>query len=186
MRAEHTYDYAIIRVVPRVERGEFINVGVILSCPHREFLEARVELDVSRLQAAGSVAGCGRDARPSRHHSPGVPGWRRGRGDRRAAAAQPLSLAGVTAQHDHPALARPYRTNPRSGGRAGAPARDDGQRAREPCQVGPAHDTSPVESHRTVFGVAVPRLAAGQSVPAADDASRLRGFSLERPIKRST
>jgi DUF3037 family protein len=50
VRAEHTYDYAIIRVVPRVERGEFINVGVILSCPHREFLEARVELDVSRLQ----------------------------------------------------------------------------------------------------------------------------------------
>jgi len=43
----NTYDYAIIRVVPRVERGEFINVGVILSCPHREFLEARVELDIS-------------------------------------------------------------------------------------------------------------------------------------------
>jgi hypothetical protein len=48
--AENTYDYAIIRVVPRVERGEFINVGVILSCPHREFLDARIELDIPRLQ----------------------------------------------------------------------------------------------------------------------------------------
>jgi hypothetical protein len=50
VRAEHTYDYAIIRVVPRVERGEFINVGVILSCPPRDFLEARIELDLPTLQ----------------------------------------------------------------------------------------------------------------------------------------
>ena len=51
MSAEHTYDYAIIRVVPRVERGEAINVGVILSCPALEFLDARVELDGARLLA---------------------------------------------------------------------------------------------------------------------------------------
>ena len=51
MRAEHTYDYAIIRVVPRVERGELINVGVILSCPDAAFLEARIEVDPSRLLA---------------------------------------------------------------------------------------------------------------------------------------
>ena len=51
MSAEHTYDYAIIRVVPRVERGELINVGVILSCPALDFLEARIELDPSRLMA---------------------------------------------------------------------------------------------------------------------------------------
>jgi len=49
--AEYTYDYAIIRVVPRVERGELINVGVILSCPDVEFLEARIEFDASRLLA---------------------------------------------------------------------------------------------------------------------------------------
>ena len=47
----HTYDYAIIRVVPRVERGELINVGVILSCPDVSFLEARIELDEARLRA---------------------------------------------------------------------------------------------------------------------------------------
>jgi Protein of unknown function (DUF3037) len=47
----YTYDYAIIRVVPRVEREEFINVGVIVSCPARGFLEARIELDEQRLMA---------------------------------------------------------------------------------------------------------------------------------------
>src|SRR5262249_34039003 len=52
--AEHSYDYAIIRLVPRVERGELINVGVILSCPAVDFLEARVELDEERLRALDS------------------------------------------------------------------------------------------------------------------------------------
>jgi hypothetical protein len=51
VRAEETYDYAIIRIVPRVDRGEFINVGVILSCPHLDFLDARIALDVARLVA---------------------------------------------------------------------------------------------------------------------------------------
>jgi hypothetical protein len=47
----NTYDYAIIRVVPRVEREEFINVGIIVSCPAKKFLEARIELDEQRLRA---------------------------------------------------------------------------------------------------------------------------------------
>ena len=51
MSADHAYDYAIVRVVPRVERGEMINAGVILSCPDLDFLEARVELDDARLRA---------------------------------------------------------------------------------------------------------------------------------------
>ena len=51
MPAPSTFDYAIIRVVPRVEREEFINAGVILFCRPRRFLEARVELDVARLAA---------------------------------------------------------------------------------------------------------------------------------------
>jgi hypothetical protein len=46
-----TYDYAVIRVVPRVERGEFLNVGVIVCCATEGFLEARIELDESRLLA---------------------------------------------------------------------------------------------------------------------------------------
>jgi hypothetical protein len=46
-----SYDYAVVRVVPRVEREEFVNVGIILSCPTRDFLEARIELDERRLTA---------------------------------------------------------------------------------------------------------------------------------------
>ena len=51
MPGEYTYDYSIIRIVPRVERGERINVGVILSCVDDDFLEARIELDPARLLA---------------------------------------------------------------------------------------------------------------------------------------
>jgi Protein of unknown function (DUF3037) len=46
-----TYDYAVIRVVPRVEREEFVNVGIVVSCPAQGFLEARIELDASRIAA---------------------------------------------------------------------------------------------------------------------------------------
>ena len=51
MHDHYTYDYAIIRVIPRVEREEFVNVGVIVSCPAQGFLEARIELDEQRLMA---------------------------------------------------------------------------------------------------------------------------------------
>ena len=51
MPAELTYDYAIVRVVPRVDRGEQLNAGVILSVADTEFLEARLELDESALVA---------------------------------------------------------------------------------------------------------------------------------------
>ncbi|MEP6940697.1 MAG: DUF3037 domain-containing protein [Rudaea sp.] len=46
-----TYDYAVIRVVPRVDREEFVNVGVIVACQESGFLEARIELDEARLLA---------------------------------------------------------------------------------------------------------------------------------------
>ena len=45
------FDYAIVRVVPRVERGEQINAGVIVSCPTADFLAAKVELNEARLRA---------------------------------------------------------------------------------------------------------------------------------------
>ncbi len=44
-----SYDYALIRVVPRVERDEFLNAGVILFCRTRRYLGARVRLDPQRL-----------------------------------------------------------------------------------------------------------------------------------------
>ena len=45
------FAYAVIRVVPRVERGECVNVGVVLFCRPRRFLDARLELDRGRLLA---------------------------------------------------------------------------------------------------------------------------------------
>src|SRR5438477_3722945 len=45
------YSYAVIRVVPRVERGEFINVGVVLFAREREFLDTRIEFDEARLRS---------------------------------------------------------------------------------------------------------------------------------------
>jgi hypothetical protein len=46
-----TYDYAIVRVVPRVERGEFVNVGAIVSSDAAGFLAARFAVDETRLRA---------------------------------------------------------------------------------------------------------------------------------------
>ncbi len=51
MPAACTYDYAVVRVVPRVERGEFVNAGVIISCAAQDFLQAHIELDEARLLA---------------------------------------------------------------------------------------------------------------------------------------
>jgi hypothetical protein len=45
------YEYAVIQAVPRVERGELINVGVVLYCQLRDFLAARTHLDADRLLA---------------------------------------------------------------------------------------------------------------------------------------
>lgn len=58
MPALETYDYAIIRVVPRVEREEFINVGVILSCQARQYLAACTELDAHRLHCLAPGLDC--------------------------------------------------------------------------------------------------------------------------------
>ncbi len=48
------FEYALLRVVPRVERGEFINAGVVLHCSEANFLDARVYLDHGRLSALDS------------------------------------------------------------------------------------------------------------------------------------
>jgi hypothetical protein len=43
------FEYTVIRIVPRVERAEFLNAGVVLICRSKRFLGARVELDRARL-----------------------------------------------------------------------------------------------------------------------------------------
>jgi hypothetical protein len=49
--AQSSFDYAVVRIVPHVEREEFINAGVILFCRTQRFLSARIELDHGRLVA---------------------------------------------------------------------------------------------------------------------------------------
>jgi len=51
MRAAASFDYALMRVVPRVERQEFINAGVVVYCPEKQFLGARIRLNRDRLFA---------------------------------------------------------------------------------------------------------------------------------------
>lgn len=47
----HSFDYAVIRLTPRIERGESINVGVVLFCRTKRFLAAPTHCDIARLQA---------------------------------------------------------------------------------------------------------------------------------------
>lgn len=51
MREKHLFEYAVIRLVPCVEREEFLNVGVILYCPAQAFLRTAFELNEGRLRA---------------------------------------------------------------------------------------------------------------------------------------
>jgi hypothetical protein len=50
VHAQCSYDYAVIRVVPRVERQEFVNSGVIVWCKEQDFLAAAIELQEQRLR----------------------------------------------------------------------------------------------------------------------------------------
>ena len=49
MNGKHLFEYAVIRVVPRVEREEFLNVGVILFCKKEKFLQVKFNIDEQRL-----------------------------------------------------------------------------------------------------------------------------------------
>jgi hypothetical protein len=51
VRAASAFDYAVVRIVPHVEREEFVNVGVVLFCDALDYLAARIEVDEARLLA---------------------------------------------------------------------------------------------------------------------------------------
>jgi hypothetical protein len=51
MQQKHLFEYAVIRVVPRVEREEFLNIGVMVYCAKLKFLQARYLLDPDRLKS---------------------------------------------------------------------------------------------------------------------------------------
>ena len=116
-----TYDYAIVRVVPRVERGEFVNVGVIVSSDAEGYLAARFELDEARLRALDPHVDLNAGATRARGDPRGLRRRRRRRRDRPPLAARALPLAGRAAQHDHPDLGGAHRPLRRSRRRARSP-----------------------------------------------------------------
>ena len=64
-----SYDYAVVRVVPNVERGELINAGAVVFCAVKDWLEAKVELDEARLKALAPDA----DVEDIRGHLEAIP-----------------------------------------------------------------------------------------------------------------
>jgi DUF3037 family protein len=51
VHAQNSFEFAVIRIVPRVDREEFVNAGVIVFCLGQKFLRALVEVDEARLRA---------------------------------------------------------------------------------------------------------------------------------------
>ena len=51
MQERHLFEYAVIRIVPRPEREEFVNAGVVLYCADKKFLDLRLQLPLERLRA---------------------------------------------------------------------------------------------------------------------------------------
>jgi hypothetical protein len=85
--APTAFEYAILRVVPRVERGEFINAGVVLFSRPRRYLAAQVELDEKRLAALTLDL----DPEPIRRHLDALPAIAAGAADAGPIARLPQS-----------------------------------------------------------------------------------------------
>ncbi|RIW17049.1 DUF3037 domain-containing protein [Algoriphagus lacus] len=51
MHGKHLFEYAVIRLVPKVEREEFVNVGVVMCCKRQNYIKSQIELDEQKVQA---------------------------------------------------------------------------------------------------------------------------------------
>ena len=58
MQGRYLFEYAIIRIVPRVEREEFLNVGIVLYCKERKFLKTKYGINKQRLNAICAEVDC--------------------------------------------------------------------------------------------------------------------------------
>ena len=58
MPGKHLFEYAVIRIVPRVEREEFLNVGVVIYCKDKQFLQCKYMLDKRKLEALCASFDC--------------------------------------------------------------------------------------------------------------------------------
>jgi hypothetical protein len=114
--APASYDYAVVRVVPRVDREEFINAGVILFAKACHFLSACVEVDEERLRALAPEV----DMDLVRRHLDTIPRIRAGEEDAGPitwlSRERAVPLDGSAAQHEHPDIAGPRRPLRRSRG----------------------------------------------------------------------
>ena len=109
-RREPRSQYAILRVVPRVERGECINAGVVLFCRTAEFLAARIVLDERRARGARPDVDPAAVARaPATRSCASPPATPDGRADRRAPAGGALRLARRAVEHDRAAVRGAHR-----------------------------------------------------------------------------
>ena len=115
MPGSSPFSYSVYRLVPRVERGERINVGVVVFSRPLDFLAARTGLDGERVRALWPDARSGRRAAaPGRTRAHRC--RRRGRrADRGARHHRALPLARGAVQHDHPALRGAHRPLRRAG-----------------------------------------------------------------------
>ena len=85
----HPFEYAAVRVVPRIERGEAINAGVLLYCRGLDYLGVRVHLDEARLRALDPAA-----------DAAGIARVLQALADASAAGPEPARLAGPAGEED--------------------------------------------------------------------------------------
>lgn len=52
------YEYAVIRYVPRLDRGEFVNVGLLMMCKRRRWIRAAIHIDTARVEAIDCHTDC--------------------------------------------------------------------------------------------------------------------------------
>lgn len=55
---KHLYEYAVIRFMPRVEREEFVNIGLLMMCKRRRWIKVAIALNESKIKALGGEADC--------------------------------------------------------------------------------------------------------------------------------
>ena len=136
MASPDPFQYAIVRVVPRVERGECFNAGVILFCRPRRFLAAHVALDERRLSALAPDV----DPGAIRAHLEAIARVAAGDHDAGQIARLPrherFHWLVAPVEHDHPAVGGAHRHDGGSRRRAASPVRDDGRLRRLRSRTG--------------------------------------------------
>ena len=126
MHALRTYDYAVVRVVPRVERGEFVNAGIILSCDVERILLANIELDEKALLAIDAHVDLGL-VRSVLQTIPAICAGGEGAGEIGKLSARERFHWLVAPKHDRANLAGAHGPVRRTGRGTGSSDADDGQ-----------------------------------------------------------